>query len=303
MHTPQLVGVTTLGENNCGSIGPKGTPEEIAQKTDYMAQELQRPEYSKPASNRWVCVDGRGEEGFWDAADAEMADPQTAGSIVLTELGAELMLVDEPETVSQITARKTQEAIANGLEPVFHGDEAHGMGGCGLNNKKRDILRHNAANIDIVVPKIWDLVKGLSIDEYAQIDDVTEMIVRGAKNADNDQLWDATPEQLTQIGIDNGATYVTLLGAHEEAAVRVDLSENAYDEAAFVRDHKIADRTPGPEAFNASAGLLKKYYFDQAAEGKMTMRDAALRTIAAIALNVGTPKDLGNENIPVIVVK
>ena len=293
-HEPQLLLLTSLGEHNQGTIGPKGTAEEAQAFSEYMAREAARPEYSKPPTNRWVCVDGRVSAAKMQEIDNEKADPQTAGGLPLTELSVEFMLDKAPAPVSVTLAQTTQKTISNGRKAVIHGDTHAHKAGCGCNAKQDDILKLNAANIDIVTPIAWDFAKHFEIDKHMAIEDITDMIVTGGNNASNAALWDVTPEQKVDIVLANGGEYEELIEEHTESTTRVDASENAFDEAAFIRDH-TDEAGVALRAFGASFGLLKKYYFDQVEEGGTSLHDASLRTMAAWLHNLGTAKQLSDD--------
>ncbi len=293
---PQILLVTPLGENNLGTIGPNGTYEENLALSTHMAKEVARPEYRKPPTNRWVCVDGRVSEAKMLDLEREDADPQTAGGLPITELSVDFMLNKNPAPVSVTLAETTKKTIANGQKAVVHGDTHAHTAGCGCNAKQQEILEKNAANIDIVTPIAWEFVKQLGIDKHMQIEDVTDMIVVGGQNASNGDLWDATPEEKVQIVLDNGGEYEELIDDHTEFTTRADTSEMAFDEAAFIRDH-TDENGNALRAFSASFGLLKKYYFEVAEKEGSSLHDAALRTVAAILHNLGTAKRLSNKDM------
>lgn len=297
-----LLLVTKLGDNNRGTIGPEGTEEQVNEITDYVSQRVADPEYCGPASNEWMCVDGRVPKGALAQESIKRAlANQTGGGLPITELSNELMLSDSPETVSKVLAAKTRETIANGQKVFIHGDSHAHYAGCGCNKGQRPILLENAANVDIVTPIAWDLGKSVGLDKHLSVEDVTNMIITGGHNAQRDELWDATPEEKTQIILDNGGEYVELEGDHAEYVARIDTTEQAFDVVKFVRDNVTADGKP-IMAFNVSLGRLKKYYFDLASQGKLAERDAALRTMGAILHNGGTTKWLANENLHAAIV-
>lgn len=293
---PELVLVTPLGDNNDGTIGPNGQPDDNAALTAHMATEVGRAEYSKPPTNRWVCVDGRVTAAKMKETERLNADPQTAGGLPLTELSVDFMLHDNPKPVSVTLAATTKKTIDNKQQAIVHGDEHVHFDGCGCNVKQREILQRNAANIDIVTPIAWTFAEKLGIDKYLEIDDVTKMVVTGEKNAENDELWDATPAEKVQIILDNGGEYEEFIADHTELITRADISNAAFDEAAFIRDHTDEDGN-ALRAFSASFGALKAYYFEVAEKNGTSVHDAALRTVAAILHNLGTAKRLSNKNM------
>lgn len=297
-----LLMVTKLGDNNRGSIGPKGTAEEVTEITNYVAWRVASPEYSGPASNEWICVDGRVPKGaLAQESLKKVLANQTGGGLPITELSVELMLESNPSVVSKILADKTKETIANEQKVFIHGDAHAHYEGCGCNKGQRPILLENAQNIDIITPIAWDLGKTVGLDRHLAIEDVTAMIILGAHNANRDELWDVTPEQKTEIIVDNGGEYVELEGDHEEYVARIDTTERAFDVVKFVKDN-LTDQGKPIMAFNVSLGNLKKYYFGLAQKGKMSEREAALRTMGAILHNGGTTKWLGNKDLHAAIV-
>src|SRR4051812_150166 len=87
-----------LGGKNVGTFGP--TEADLPTMSDYVA-DLAKPEYAKPVSNEWICVDGRlSEEDLQRLEAGEVAETvpaQIAGSKVTTDVAAEFM--NEPGTV------------------------------------------------------------------------------------------------------------------------------------------------------------------------------------------------------------
>lgn len=136
------------------------------------------------------------------------------------------------------------------------------------------------------------------------------MVLTGKQNADNDALWDIDPEQHADTAIQAGARYEELIEEHDEKLINVDLSEYAFDEEAFMRDHPNPHK-PGSsyEAFVASVGYYKVVAFEDARAKGLTERDAALRVLGFVLFNVGVPKELtaeeqGNgEALPVVILK
>jgi hypothetical protein len=144
------------------------------------------------------------------------------------------------------------------------------------------------------------------LDKYLTKQDVTELIVNGKSNADNDDLWDITPEEHVDLAVESGAEYEELIEDHNERAIIVDISESAFDEEAFMRDHSREDGTP-IEAFVASVGVYKKDAFDTVRKRGGTEREAALRVLGFALFNIGVSKYLtaeeegSGEALPVVV--
>jgi hypothetical protein len=294
IHEPRLLLVTSLGAHNDGTIGPKGTPEENAALAEYMAAEVGRPEYSKPPSTRWVCVDGRVSARKMERTDNTQADPQTAGGLPLTEVSIAYMTSKAPVPLSAAVPAATRKTIADGQQAVVHGDTHKHYAGCGCNAGQRMILRRNAANIDIITPIAWMFAERLGLDKHMEVRDVTELIVTGGEHAGNNGLWDLTPEEKTQAILDNGGEYEELIEEHTEFLTGVQIGETAFDEAAFIRDH-TDEHGAALRAFGASFGLLQKHYFALAQKNGTSLHEAAEQTMAAWLHNLGTAKCLSND--------
>ena len=298
---PRVVLVTLMGEGNHGTIGPVGDPEEVASASEELAQEVACPEYAKAPTNRWVCVDGRVTGAKMEQTDNETADPQTAGGLPITELSVEYMLNKAPDPVSIFLAEATKKTIANGQEAIVHGDTHVHKTGCGCNKEQQNILRANAANIDVVVPIGWVFAEQLELTSYLKVEDLNDIVATGGAAAENDALWDVTPEEKVDIIVKNGGKYEELIGKHTEETTRVGVDESAFDAAAFIRDHPKADGD-AIRVFSATLGLLKKYYFDIAEKNGTSLHDAARQTMAAVFHNLGTAKYLSNKNMPAAVI-
>jgi hypothetical protein len=298
---PKVLLVTSLGDNNRGIIGPDRDEATNAQITEYMADAVAKPEYSKRPTKTWMCVDGRVPADAIGAEATDEADPQTAGGLAITELSVEYMMNRQPLAVSLTLAQKTKKLIASGQDIVVHGDENSHKAGCGCNKSQREILRHNAANIDIVTPIAWELGKTVGLDEFLKVEDVTNLITVGQRSAENDDLWDVTPEEKVDIILANGGRYVEVAGEHREYITRIAKDVEAFDAAQFIRDNQDEHGNP-LEAFSVSLGCLKKYYFDRAEVDGTSTYDAARQVMAAILHNGGTAKWLSNENMHAAVV-
>lgn len=304
---PTIVAVTDLGPNNRGQISASDLTQELKEQ---LAQDVASPEYRKKPTNCFRCVDGRLPEGGL-VKDPESADPQGAGGESVFQTAIDFMMPDgTSKPLSARVAENTKYAISRNRQVKIHGDTHKRKGGCGANVQLRNTLHANAENMDIVAPKAWAFMEATGLDSFLEQDDVTQTIVHGKTSADNDSLWDATPEQVVDIAVENGATYEELIEEHREKLIVADISEYAFDEEAFMRDHPDPnDPSKSLEAFIASIGVYKRMAFEDAAARGQTERDAALRVLGFVLFNIGVPKELtaeeqGNgEALPVVILK
>lgn len=279
--------VTDLGPRNTGSFGPSPDLDEDARMA--LAEEACAEKYSVSATNRYICVDGRlsDEESVLMVSGESIteADPQLAGGIVISEDAADRMNPAKEQLPQSIAiALKTQELILDGIEVTVHGDE-NGQSGCRANVDERKALRFNAENADIVTPKVWAVSELLGLHNYIEQDDIVQSIIAGQAAADEDKLWDTSPEERVQFIIDNGGTYIMLRGIHAECALRVDTTESAFAKAAYVRDHSTPDKQA--QAFAASIGKYNKDSFERAGMHGRPPREAALQVMRVVLFNVG----------------
>jgi hypothetical protein len=297
VREPFAVTTISLGENNIGTIGPDDIPEEIRQA---ITEANAAPEFAKQPTNRWICVDGRLslEEKFQDA-EASEADPQIAGGVVVSETAAFYMAGTQTKKMSTLLGEKTTEAVDDDIRVTVHGDDHAGKEGCGANKKlcDRAALRFNAANSDIVAPRAWAIVDKLGISGHLTQEDVTQSILDGKANADNDELWDVTASQAADIILANGGEYIELIGAHKEKNIRADFDENtAFAKAKFVSALSTSEEI---EQFAASFGVYKKTTFERAQKHGRSERDAALQVLRVVLFNVSICKNLGSQKIAV----
>lgn len=290
----QVLLVADFGPGNKGSIGVAMSDAERQQ----LAHETANEKYRKRPTNRWICVDKRLAEPDNAADHAEdEADPQTSGGIVITDTAASFMAAADGPKLSERIAENTRTALRDGLRPVIHGDTHAGKAGCGANKVLRAVLQSNAENIDTVAPLAWTTCRSLGLDAWLRPEDVTQAIVTGRTSADNNELWDATPGQVVDIMIENGAEYEELQGEHDEAVTRADFSDGAFDKEAFAADHTQPDGG-SVGAFSASFGALKAENFRRAARrNNLSEYEAALQTVRGVLFNIGVCKELGNEHM------
>jgi hypothetical protein len=281
-----------LGPNNVGALGPAGVGEEQMRK---VVSALVAPEYSLPASNRWICIDGRCSPTEISQIDTKNdADPQTAGSITITDTAVSYM--DDPSTHrprSQVTAESTRSAIEDGQEVVMHGDDQNGKGGCKANALLRDVLLYTHDNVDILAPRLWRACQAMGLDKWITQEDIVVSAKNGKIAADNEELWDCTPEEVVDIAVANGAEYEELQGEHGEVMAREDYTEGAFNKPRFNRDH-AGDRPL--QVFSASVGKYRSESFRRAGLNDQTEREAALRTMRAKLFNRAAKKMLLSED-------
>lgn len=288
--------VIDLGPGNIGTFGPaSATPVAECAK---IAETACDPKYNKPATRRYVCVDGRlfEEEAEMLAAgiSPEEVDPQLAGGKVLSEVAASYMddlSTHRPE--SQVVAEKTRQDVEDGFPPTVHGDEAKDEEGCAANVRKRECLKFNAENADVVAPLTMTIVKTAGVDHLVNEDDIAQSIVNGKVAADNDGNWDVSAKEIVEIMVANGAQYIKCVNSHEEAE-RVDFTENGFSKVDYARENSTDSKTA--MVFSASLGKYLKDCFEQTLQRGGTERDAALKFMRVVLFNAGMSKILQPEN-------
>lgn len=302
---PAVTAVVDLGENNKGSIH---AADVIRSDRERMIEDSANPEYYRYFSGEIGCVDTRHEEDGSTSGET-VADGSIAGGPAVTEPMVDFMVSAVPERgLKNSIAHHVKRFVTNGIGVKVHGDNHRGKAGCGANANKREILRSNGDNVDIVVPRAWALAEGLGLDGFIEKEDAVNLVLNGANNAEKDELWDATPAECVDVAIDSGAKYVVLEGEHHEKLVLAILTDQTFDRPKFMADHPRED---GEEngLFPVSLKVYKDVVFDTIVkqEGK-TEREAALRVMAAILFAVGTCKELTAEDqgkgeaLPVIIV-
>jgi hypothetical protein len=300
IRVPLQIVITSLGEGNVGSLGPNDLTTEQRQQ---VINDLAHPEYSVTASNRWICVDGRLCQAELEAVDStsEIADPQTSGGKVLSDMAARLM--GDPEDhklVSQLATILTRENIEDNIRVTVHGDTTKHKEGCKANASMREALSFNAENADIVAPIAWSVGRALGLNEWLQEDDVVTSIVNGKTAAEHTETWDVSAVEIRDIIVANGGEYIELEADHNEKAIRIDTTVGAFAKAKYVRDHSNVEQII--QSFSASLGCYKKVTFEIAQKRGLTEREAALQTLRVILFNLGLSKILSNEEMPVCVV-
>lgn len=308
VYMPTIVAVTDLGAGNTGKISAENLSKD--EKETFVAQ-LALPEYNLPATKTFTCVDMRVlEEGDAIQPEENEADPQIAGSLALTETASDLMVTPhQTEPVSELVARNTRESISAGYTIRVHGDTGHKKAGCGAARllADRSVLRKNAENADAVAPLVWGAAKAIELDKWVTEGDVGELIVTGKENADNDALFDVTPEQIIDIQTANGAEYEELAGEHFEGAIDLKITGGAFAKKRFMLAHP---RPTGGHngAFAAALVEYRDAVFDIVKMRGGTELDAAKRVLAGLLFNVGALKGLTapetgkGETLPIVLV-
>jgi hypothetical protein len=306
-HMPNVVMVTDLGEHNHGKISAERLQGEERQE---FVDAMGKPEYQKRPTKRIVCVDMRLPKGGRIVAEG-YADPQIAGGPAITETMIDMMVVEDQTTPeSELIGKNTREVVHAGYQVVVHGDSGKKKAGCGANAHDRDTLRSNARNVDIIAPKAWFVSEQLGLNEWISEDDIVTLITNGGHNAENDELFDVTPEQKVDIitAPENGGEYEELQHEHNEHAIAAEVGDMVFDQEGFMHDH-VTDDGIELGAFAVAFGAYKELEFTKTHLLGGTDRDAALRMAAAVIFNLGLPKELiaeetgKQETLPVVVLK
>lgn len=291
---PLQVLTGNLGNGNMGSIGPQ-SPEDAQSVLEASTSD----KYEKTPSGHWGCFDGRGSEQEV-VINPETADAALAGGLIISETAAAFMLSDSPLPLSNTVKEVTVRAIADGVSVEMHGANGN-KAGCAANAEIKNGLKTAAARIDILAPLAIDLTQRLGIDHLVSTQDVVDMIVRGDESAHKDEVWDASPEEVVAIAVNNGASYRNLVGPHEEKRIRADLTENVFDKYEFLADAKTADIQG--QIFPAAFGAYKKLAFERAMASGEDEPQVALRVAAVITFNLAIGKLLCNGEMPVDIIQ
>lgn len=287
-----VVAITDLGPGNAGTINAADlTPEQRTQ----LPETITKPEYRRAPTNRFRCIDGCVPEGGLSAPEG-MADPGIAGGEAVTGAAADIMLTDGMP-VSLLLKQNITDVLAAGRPVVVHGDDVKGPAGCGamVQLVSGNVFRAIAQNKAVVTEKSWAIAGLLGLDQWIQESQTGTMIDVAADKAGDKAIFDTTVEQGIELARDLGAEYEALIRPHNEKVINVDLSETAFDEAAFMADHPGTDGVP-QQVFVASMRLYANTVFaDYAAQGR-SQKDAAQKVLAAIIFNVGVSKQLTAED-------
>ena len=303
MEVPKTITVTDLGSGNEGKISASDITG--VARGNLLAD---AEKYRRPCRDSWICVDSRAEENVHveSYVDTEEVYAQGAGGEAVFEPMIDYML--EPnsnEPLSSKVKNAVSKAISRGREVIMHGDTRNEEFGCGALVCKRDALKANAANMDVVAPRAAYLLGVVGIQSVTE-EDIVNAIVIGKENAEKDELWDITPEEHVGIAIGSGARYVRLVGDHNEKLADIETTEHGFDRIAFMRDHTTADGD-SIGAFAITLGKYKQQVDKEVADGVIDRRQADLRVLGFILFNIAVPKRLtaeerGNgESLPVVV--
>lgn len=270
----QIAEISDFGPGNGGDFGPSDS--EIRALEDLSEERYWGP--SRPESG---CMDDR----------LEGLRVQMAGNRAVTEVVAEYMdrhLEATPQ--SRALARKINELITMGRMPVFHLK-------CAALAKQRDVLVYNTQNPDAVVDSAWSVLEALGSTEFLTQQQLKDAIKIGGQRAQDEDLWDASAEELYEIAAENGAVVEDTPGEHHVAANLNNLSENGFNNEQFKTEHQADDGEP--------LGLLVVSYAayrKQLLEDGFSEADTAKKLMRAALFNVGTQKAINKDGSPVITV-
>ena len=170
--------------------------------------------------------------------------------------------------------------------------------GCVANAGMRDVLGFLVINSDIILPTAWELLKVAELDDVLTQEDLVQSALSANSAANNDNLWDATPEEVIDLAVANGAEYMDLVRDHNEKATRADMSKRgAFAKARFILDHMVGNDQI--QAFSASFGAYATITFERAAMHNVSRRDAALQIARVYLYNIALTKKLKNDAMPV----
>ena len=301
LNTALTVNVTTLGPGNIGSFGPEGRIE--PEESRYLLHSLTSETYSVPATNNWICIDGRCSSAELERAqsDEQAANPQIAGSLSTTETAVSLMAgLDNHRPVSVLFAHATRDAIRHGQVVTMHGDDVKGKSGCAATGKLRDILLFAGENMDVLLPPIWDICCQMGLKKMLNKEDLVGSVMNGKAAALNPKLWDVTPEECLEIAISNGVRYEAYQGVHCEVVDREDLTDRAFAKARFLLDHATGNRIIS--VFSTSIGCYKEFADERVRVQHQPQRKASLDVMRALIFNRAARKMLTTERTEVGVI-
>lgn len=292
---PLQVLTTNLGENN---VGPYGPADIDSHKQAQIIEANANAEYRRPASNRYICVDGRSTQVEHEEADMDHSeyDPQMAGGEGVLETVKYLMTTNDPQPLSVVVPEGVKRVIENGRRVTVHGANGK-LDACAANAEMRNVLRENSANMDIVVPIAFSVNEGLGIAEFVSAQQLAEMVVTGNRAADKDTVWDLDAIGVTNAIKDAGGEYLDYVGDHHEKAIRADLQEGAIKKAKLTKD--LSDELKTVQQFIASLGQYKKDIFEQFAKNGQSEAEAAADVAKAVLYTIGISKHLSAKEMPV----
>ena len=181
---------------------------------------------------------------------------------------------------------------------IVHGDAEFGKRGCAATRQMRIVLAYAAQNAEILAPTVWSLCAAYGLDKLG-VDErgLVEALLAGGQSANHNDTWDATPEQIIDIAVKNGASYVDLIGLHQERFVGLQLeTDKVFDNRAFAEDH-LDEAGKEQQAFAVALG---KYIHDtvdeRVAAGEMP-HQAALHAMRGIAYTLALTKSIVNQQM------
>ncbi len=288
--------IIDLGPGNQGAIGPK-SPEEQNQ----VEARVNSPEYVSAVDKFCVCcIDGR-----FKAEDRGGLYPmQIAGSEPVSRMAADLMLHGaQAESISKLAATRTKAAVDHGVTVFVHGDDHAGESGCAANAKLRQILTSAADNADTISALTAGVAEAIGLPVSDSVNsDVHDLIVNGAKAADKDSIWDATPAQLAAVMLKNGANYQEFEGAHLEDVIALTTDPDTTFNGTLYSVARQAE-AESAQAFVVSMGAFAQSMIERDQKAGHDESAVMSEVLAVIAFQVAAGKFLGNKNLQVALLK
>lgn len=148
-------------------------------------------------------------------------------------------------------------------------------------------------NADVIGPTVWAVMQGMKLDHASRRGRIREFITAGDEQARDDSFWDATPAELVDIAVANGAKYHELDRTHKTACARFDLTPNIFNNHLFRKDHKTEDGLP-LGAFSMTFGAYKNNLLARAAKHGWDEAHMADMMMQAAIFSVASSKKLGS---------
>ncbi|HVS79083.1 MAG TPA: hypothetical protein VHD84_02225 [Candidatus Saccharimonadales bacterium] len=276
--TVGIIAQGDLGPGNIGEIGPR-SEREAAQAAD-----LGHPEYRAPASDESHCMDDR----------LEVYGIQLAGNRSVTEVFADIMDSTAPKLpLSEALDQKVRKLIALGRMPYFHRLCAALQL---LSNGEALKYMVKAENRPVVMSLTDGRLRLLGIDslspnDYENAFDTTEEWLS------NEELRDASPEELLEIAKAAGARIDPIDGEHAAVGTRWDMTEDTFDNTAFRRDHQTDEGSP-MGALSVTPGA----YMKQLEEDGFSKPEIDQKMLWAVLCQVAVLKVAQAGNAPDVIV-
>lgn len=197
---------------------------------------------------------------------------------------------------SELVAATTKELVADGIEVWVHGDNHAGQEGCAANKHWRGILQLGGRTPDVIAPTVWAFMEGLDLGHAAKRSRIRDLIMTGAKRAEDESFWDISPGELVRIAVANGAKYHELEREHKTACTRVDLSPNIFDNHKFRTSHQTHDGLP-LGAFSITLGAYKNNLLQRAEKHGYDEAWVANKVMEAAIFTVASSKKLGSPDL------